>query len=158
MELIGVHRLHGSWYVFWDANASVKLFTQTLLTGCLAKYAWILCFGHSGVCTSWSQLDVSSICSLSRCSESSSQHLTSHRHVYYLSWPLGFCLSASVWIFLSMLWPPPGLGEVDEKDIFGTFGPREESSLGDIMIYQSCCEDGKGGVKDIDTDKNGSIL
>ena len=36
--------------------------------------------------------------------------------MYYLSWPLGFCISASVWIFLNTVWPPPGLGEVDDED------------------------------------------
>ncbi|RDB26775.1 Allantoin permease [Hypsizygus marmoreus] len=46
-------------------------------------------------------------------------------HVYYLSWPLGFTISAVVWMVLNSVWPPPGVGEVDEKDVFGTFGVRD---------------------------------
>ena len=41
--------------------------------------------------------------------------------VYDLAWPLGFALSASVHVLLSKLFPPVGLGEVDEEDVFGTF-------------------------------------
>lgn len=26
---------------------------------------------------------------------------------------------------LNTVWPPPAVGEVDEKDVFGTFGPAE---------------------------------
>ncbi|KAJ3554747.1 hypothetical protein NM688_g2946 [Phlebia brevispora] len=36
-------------------------------------------------------------------------------HVYYLSWLLGFCISASVWIALNALWPAPGLREADAE-------------------------------------------
>ncbi|GJE93540.1 NCS1 nucleoside transporter family [Phanerochaete sordida] len=36
-------------------------------------------------------------------------------NVYYLSWPLAFCISASVWMALNTLWPPPGVGEVDDE-------------------------------------------
>ncbi|KAF9050257.1 NCS1 nucleoside transporter family [Panaeolus papilionaceus] len=46
-------------------------------------------------------------------------------HVYYMSWLLGASISGSVWLVLNFFWPPPGLYEVDEKDVFGTFGPRE---------------------------------
>ncbi|KAI0822158.1 NCS1 nucleoside transporter family [Trametes gibbosa] len=42
-------------------------------------------------------------------------------HVYSLSWPLGFVLSATVHVALSKVFPPVGLGEVDETDVFGTF-------------------------------------
>ncbi|KAH8093863.1 NCS1 nucleoside transporter family [Cristinia sonorae] len=46
-------------------------------------------------------------------------------HVYYMSWLLGFSISAVIWLTLNTLWPPPGLREVDEKDVFGTFGEPE---------------------------------
>ncbi|KAF8063953.1 NCS1 nucleoside transporter family [Lyophyllum atratum] len=46
-------------------------------------------------------------------------------HIYYLSWPLAFCISGISWLTLNKLWPPPGVGEVDEKDVFGTFGRAE---------------------------------
>lgn len=29
---------------------------------------------------------------------------------------------------LNRLWPPPGVGEIDDKDYFGTFGPAETES------------------------------
>ena len=38
-------------------------------------------------------------------------------HVYYLSWPLGFCISAAIWMILNTVWPPPGPGEKDEDCI-----------------------------------------
>nr|XP_019050933.1 hypothetical protein I302_01376 [Kwoniella bestiolae CBS 10118]OCF29863.1 hypothetical protein I302_01376 [Kwoniella bestiolae CBS 10118] len=66
-------------------------------------------------------------------------------HVYYLCWPrkhpflcpsssgsriwsqannakVGFAISGIVFLVLSKIWPPAGLGEVDEYDYFGTFG------------------------------------
>ncbi|KAI0694040.1 permease for cytosine/purines, uracil, thiamine, allantoin-domain-containing protein [Cytidiella melzeri] len=46
-------------------------------------------------------------------------------HVYYLSWPLGFCISASVWMVLNTLWPPPGVGEEDDdRDTWGALTPE----------------------------------
>lgn len=39
------------------------------------------------------------------------------RHVYYLSWPLAFCIGAAVWMALNTVWPPPGLGEVDPDGV-----------------------------------------
>lgn len=36
-------------------------------------------------------------------------------HVYYLSWPLGFCISASVWMVLNTAWPPRGLGQTEDE-------------------------------------------
>ncbi|WWD21804.1 hypothetical protein CI109_106292 [Kwoniella shandongensis] len=43
-------------------------------------------------------------------------------HAYNLGWLLGFFISAVVFLALSKIWPPVGLGEVDDYDIFGTFG------------------------------------
>ena len=40
-----------------------------------------------------------------------------HRHIFYLSWPLGFCISASVWMALNAMWPPPAVGEADDEDV-----------------------------------------
>lgn len=42
-------------------------------------------------------------------------------HVYYLSWLLSVCISASVWMMLNTISPAPGIGEVDDNDVFGTF-------------------------------------
>ncbi|KAE9405891.1 hypothetical protein BT96DRAFT_988134 [Gymnopus androsaceus JB14] len=46
-------------------------------------------------------------------------------HVYYMSWLLEFFTSGALWVLWNTLSPPRGLGEVDEKDVFGTFGPAE---------------------------------
>ncbi|KAH7929996.1 hypothetical protein BV22DRAFT_1001618 [Leucogyrophana mollusca] len=50
-------------------------------------------------------------------------------HVYYLSWPLSFCLGASAWMALNTIWPPRGVGEIDEVDVYGTFGPADEEKV-----------------------------
>ncbi|EPQ55582.1 hypothetical protein GLOTRDRAFT_138462 [Gloeophyllum trabeum ATCC 11539] len=50
-------------------------------------------------------------------------------HVYYMSWLLSFFISGSAWMVLNTVWPPPGVGEVDEKDVFGTFGPAAGDSV-----------------------------
>ncbi|KAG1720081.1 permease for cytosine/purines, uracil, thiamine, allantoin-domain-containing protein [Suillus lakei] len=42
-------------------------------------------------------------------------------HVYYLSWPLSVCISALVWMVLNTISPAPGISEVDDNDVFGTF-------------------------------------
>ncbi|KAK7473185.1 hypothetical protein VKT23_001284 [Stygiomarasmius scandens] len=55
---------------------------------------------------------------------------TTWMHVYYMSWLLGFFISASIWMLFNTVWPPPGVGEIDDKDVFGTFGPAESDSMG----------------------------
>lgn len=45
-----------------------------------------------------------------------------------MSWLLGFFISSSLWILVNSIWPPPGVGEIDDKDVFGTFGPPPRSS------------------------------
>ena len=45
-----------------------------------------------------------------------------------MSWLLGFFISSSLWILVNTIWPPPGVGEIDDKDVFGTFGPASRSS------------------------------
>ncbi|KAI0804605.1 permease for cytosine/purines, uracil, thiamine, allantoin-domain-containing protein [Irpex lacteus] len=42
-------------------------------------------------------------------------------HVYYLSWPLGFSISAVIWMVLNTILPPPGVGEVDNDDASDEF-------------------------------------
>lgn len=37
-------------------------------------------------------------------------------HVYYMSWFAGLLISGAVWVLLNLLWPPPGLGEIDDTD------------------------------------------
>ncbi len=45
--------------------------------------------------------------------------------LYYLCYPFGFLVSGSIHVAISKIWPPPGIGEVDEYDVFGTFGEPE---------------------------------
>ncbi|WVQ78565.1 NAD(P)H:quinone oxidoreductase, type IV [Cryptococcus sp. DSM 104549] len=45
--------------------------------------------------------------------------------VYYLCWPLGFTISGLLYTILCKISPLPGIGEVDEEDVFGTFGERD---------------------------------
>ncbi|EPS97474.1 hypothetical protein FOMPIDRAFT_1128669 [Fomitopsis schrenkii] len=58
-------------------------------------------------------------------------------HVYYMSWLLEFFISGALWTVWNWLAPPPGVGEVDEEDVFGTFGPLEETdSVGEKDEYK----------------------
>ncbi|KIK64352.1 hypothetical protein GYMLUDRAFT_220841 [Collybiopsis luxurians FD-317 M1] len=54
-------------------------------------------------------------------------------HVYYMSWLLELFSSAALWVIWNTLSPPPGIGEVDERDVFGTFGPAEWDSAVERM-------------------------
>ncbi|KAI0085217.1 permease for cytosine/purines, uracil, thiamine, allantoin-domain-containing protein [Irpex rosettiformis] len=65
-------------------------------------------------------------------------------HVYYLSWPLGFSISAFVWMVLNTLWPPPGVGEIDEEVFAGpsqaiSYSPSLEKQ-GDIDLIAKVVE------------------
>ncbi len=55
-----------------------------------------------------------------------------------MSWPLGFSISAATSLFLNKPWPPPGICDVDEKDVFGTFGLAESS----VSILENYAEKG----------------
>lgn len=33
---------------------------------------------------------------------------------------------------MNTIWPPPGVGEIDDKDVFGTFGPAPRNWSGSI--------------------------
>ncbi|KAF5364301.1 hypothetical protein D9756_001139 [Leucocoprinus leucothites] len=68
-------------------------------------------------------------------------------HVYYMSWFLGFFISGTVWMFLNVTWPPPGLEEVDDDDVFGTFGPAGKSS--ESTSLEKGIEAEASNVKDI---------
>lgn len=51
-------------------------------------------------------------------------------HLYYMAFPLGFAVSFILHIAINKAFPPPGLGEVDEVDEFGTFTEKEAARLG----------------------------
>ncbi|KAE9963100.1 hypothetical protein BLS_009686 [Venturia inaequalis] len=50
--------------------------------------------------------------------------------LYYLAFLVGFAISFSIFYVLSMVWPPEGVQEIDEVDIFGTFSEDEAFGMG----------------------------
>ncbi|KAJ7462167.1 permease for cytosine/purines, uracil, thiamine, allantoin-domain-containing protein [Mycena latifolia] len=50
--------------------------------------------------------------------------------LYYLSFFLGFFISAIVFYVLNLVFPVTGLGEIDDTDVFGTFTPEEARRRG----------------------------
>lgn len=50
--------------------------------------------------------------------------------LFYLAFPLGFAISFVAHYVLNRIWPPAGLGVVDEVDYYGTFTPDEAIKLG----------------------------
>ncbi|EEP81167.1 predicted protein [Uncinocarpus reesii 1704] len=67
--------------------------------------------------------------------------------MYYLAYPLGFAISFVVYIVLNKVFPPPGLGEVDDVDQFGTFTPEEAARLGMAAGDEMIFNDFKDGEK-----------
>ncbi|KZT20833.1 NCS1 nucleoside transporter family protein [Neolentinus lepideus HHB14362 ss-1] len=59
------------------------------------------------------------------------------QHLYYLAFPVGFCISFLVFWVVNKLSPPRGLGEVDEVDCFGTFSREEADRLGINLAAES---------------------
>lgn len=50
--------------------------------------------------------------------------------LFYLAFPLGFVISFTIHYILNKIFPPAGLGVIDEEDYFGTFEPEEALRLG----------------------------
>ncbi|KAJ4385736.1 hypothetical protein N0V93_010166 [Gnomoniopsis smithogilvyi] len=50
--------------------------------------------------------------------------------LFYLAFPLGFAISFSAHYILNRIWPPDGLGLIDEQDYYGTFDADEAMKLG----------------------------
>lgn len=50
--------------------------------------------------------------------------------LFYMAFPLGFVISFTVHYVLNRIWPPHGLGLVDDTDYYGTFDPDEAMRLG----------------------------
>lgn len=59
-------------------------------------------------------------------------------NLYRLAFPLGFTVSFLVHWGINNLFPPPGLGEIDDVDYYGTFTPDEAARLGvtpgDVLV------------------------
>jgi NCS1 family nucleobase:cation symporter-1 len=51
-------------------------------------------------------------------------------NIYNLAFLVGFAISFTSFYTFSYLWPPSGLGEVDEYDVYHTFTPEEAARLG----------------------------
>ncbi|CED85462.1 Uridine permease/thiamine transporter/allantoin transport [Phaffia rhodozyma] len=45
----------------------------------------------------------------------------------YLAWPLGFAIATFLWLVLNKIDRPPGVGQVDDADVFGTFDELTDS-------------------------------
>lgn len=62
--------------------------------------------------------------------------------LFYMAFPLGFAISFTVHYVLNRIWPPTGLGMVDDTDLFDTFEPEEAMRLGispslDVEVNQT---------------------
>lgn len=55
-------------------------------------------------------------------------------NLYYLAFPLGFAVSFTVHYCLNGLFPPPGLGVIDEVDYYNTFTDDEALKLGVALL------------------------
>ena len=51
-------------------------------------------------------------------------------NIFNLAFVVGFVISFTMFYIFNYFWPPRGLGEVDEYDVFGTFTPEEAAKLG----------------------------
>ncbi|ERT01310.1 hypothetical protein HMPREF1624_02553 [Sporothrix schenckii ATCC 58251] len=50
--------------------------------------------------------------------------------LYYMAFLLGFAISAVIFFTLNAIFPPEGLGEFDDVDVYGTFTEKEAAKLG----------------------------
>lgn len=51
-------------------------------------------------------------------------------HLFNLAFPLGFAISFVVHYAINKIWPPPGLGLMDDTDEYGTFTANEAAKIG----------------------------
>ncbi|KAL2432210.1 Transporter aclS [Exophiala dermatitidis] len=61
--------------------------------------------------------------------------------MYYLAFPLGLAISFTVYYVLNRVFPPPGIGEYDDVDYYGTFSPDEAAKLGVAIVEVSTGEE-----------------
>lgn len=55
-------------------------------------------------------------------------------YLYYLAYPLGFAIGFCCYWVVNKVFPPPGLGLVDEYDYFGTFTEDEARKMGVVPL------------------------
>ncbi|RKU47066.1 hypothetical protein DL546_009025 [Coniochaeta pulveracea] len=78
-------------------------------------------------------------------------------NIFNLAFLVGFAISFTVFWGLSTVWPPRGLGEVDEYDTFGTFTSDEAARLGVIPGQETTVVEGlaaeEGSERDVGLEK-----
>lgn len=52
------------------------------------------------------------------------------KELFALAFPLGFAISFAVYYILNRVWPPKGLGVVDDRDYYNSFATDEATRLG----------------------------
>ncbi|KAI0125872.1 uracil permease [Xylariales sp. AK1849] len=56
--------------------------------------------------------------------------------LYYMAFFIGFFISATIFYVLNLLFPPDGLGDFDETDLYGTFTHREAEKVGVVPVEE----------------------
>ena len=68
-------------------------------------------------------------------------------HLFSLAFPLGFAISFVLHYAINHFFPPPGLGQMDLVDDFGTFTPSEAAKIGiESVIEAKAAGFGKGEI------------
>ena len=113
-----------AWVLVSRSEVRLNTDSETSESGFVAESARFCCYRDARNSSGQRHMDV---CWSLRLSLGSCWLILYARHVYYLSWPLAFCISATVWVALNTMWPPRGLGEVDEDSEF-LDSPEKEST------------------------------
>jgi nucleobase:cation symporter-1, NCS1 family len=80
-------------------------------------------------------------------------------NAFNLAFLIGFAISFTLFYIFNHFWPPRGLGEIDEYDIFNTFTPEEAVRLGvtpngGSTVVEAVAEsDGASSEKDVNLEK-----
>ncbi|KAL1894044.1 hypothetical protein Sste5346_006186 [Sporothrix stenoceras] len=67
--------------------------------------------------------------------------------MFYMAFLLGFFISCILFYILNTVFPPDGLGEQDDVDVYGTFTPEEAAKLG-ILTNTSLVEATSSGSRE----------
>jgi len=59
--------------------------------------------------------------------------------LFYLAFFIGFLFSGGVFYVLNCIFPPEGLGEIDEIDVYGTFTEKEAARVGVVPLTRIGC-------------------
>ncbi|PNS14447.1 Thiamine transporter isoform D [Sphaceloma murrayae] len=64
--------------------------------------------------------------------------------MYYMAWPLGTALSLVWFLSLNRVWKVHGVGVEDDRDYFGTFGPRVVDG---VVVEEGSRKDSEDGIE-----------